>query len=79
MNSHIKIWNGFCAEMEVQKTSVPLFDTDRSGIVATKEIGQRNRRHVLCRSSDMENLIISEVDKLVSDWESNAHQYDGLI
>ena len=65
--------------MGVTDNSALLFDADNSGIVVTKEIGQRNRRHVLCRSSDMENLVVSEVDKLVSDWEGNAHQYDGLI
>lgn len=65
--------------MGVMGSSALLFDADNLGIVATKEIGQRNRRYVLCRSSDMENLVISEVDKLVSDWESGVHQYDGLI
>jgi hypothetical protein len=79
MDSHIKIWNGFCADMGVMGSSALLFDADNLGIVAKKEIGQKNRRHVFCRSSDMESLVISEVDKLVSDWESSVHQYDGLI
>ena len=79
MNSHIKIWNDFCADMEIVDSSAPLFDSGNSGIVATKEIGQQNRRHVICRSNDMESLIISEVNKLVSDWETGTHQYDGLI
>jgi hypothetical protein len=79
MDSHIKIWNGFCADMWVVGSSALLFDADNLGIVTKREIGQKKRRHVFCRSSDMENLVVSEVDKLVSDWESGTHKYDGLI
>jgi len=31
------------------------------------------------RSPEMEALILAETDKLVEDWESGTHQYDGLI
>ena len=27
----------------------------------------------------MEDLVLVETDKLVADWESGTHQYDGLI
>jgi hypothetical protein len=79
MDSHIKIWNGFCSRMRIADTGVPLFDASSSGIVATKEIGRDNRRQVICRSQGMENLIVFEADRLVSDWKSGTHKYDGLI
>ena len=56
-----------------------MFEASSNGVVATKEIGRLHRRQVICRSQDMENLIGSEVDELVSDWENSDHQYDGLI
>ena len=27
----------------------------------------------------MESLILAETDKLILDWQSGTHQYDGLI
>jgi hypothetical protein len=79
VNSHIEIWNDFCSRMRIVDTGALLFKTSSSGAVATIEIGRLNHRQVISRSQGMENLVVSEVDKLVSDWESSAHKYDGLI
>ena len=54
--SSIKSIRAIFLKRQVIDSSALLFDADNSGVVATKEIGQRNRRYVLCRSIDMENL-----------------------
>ena len=76
---HKIIWDDFCSEMKISDTGVPLFEATNSGTVRTKEIGLKNRRSVLCRSREMEDLLISETDILISDWERGTGLYDGLI
>lgn len=73
------LWQGFCRRMSVIDQSVPLFDSDTDGIVQIRNIGHTNPRPVLKRSERMEELVLVETDKLVADWESGTHQYDGLI
>ena len=73
------LWQGFCRQMSVIDQAVPLFDSDAGGIVQIRNIGHTKPRPVLKRSEQMEELVLVETDKLVADWESGTHQYDGLI
>lgn len=72
------LWAGFCQRWEVQRDCVPLF-SEVDGVVQTKQVGLGSRRTVLMRSPEMENLVLTESAKLLTDWEAQTHRYDGLI
>ena len=78
MTHAANVWNKFCQRFKVVEQSVPLFKADAEGVVAHRMLG-RTSRPVLMRSPEMEALILVETDKLVEDWESGRHRYDGLI
>ncbi len=78
MNNHIDIWNNFCTTEHIIENSVPLFE-HINNLVKIKKIGQKSKRSILCRSLNMENLIQTEVDKLVLDWNRKEDTLDGLI
>ncbi len=74
------IWRKFCSRFDIVEKCVPLFALDRNGNVLTRTIGKdRTARPVLVRSLEMEALVLTEVDKLVADWEAGKHRLDGLI
>lgn len=79
MTTPKQIWVEFCAAHRIGAESVPLFATDESGFVETREIGRTNPRKVLVRHRGMEQLILRETDILNEDWAKGMHQYDGLI
>jgi hypothetical protein len=79
MKDHAEIWNEFCERQNVQGTWVPLFHSLPDGTIGTKEIGTANVRRVLRRSEEMEELVRSECNKLISDLESGKKNFDGLI
>ena len=79
MTQHNKIWDKFCERIEVYKTGVPLFQHSGDLIVGTKVIGTKLQRTVLCRSTQMEQLVRSETEKLFDDWERSGGKFDGLI
>ena len=74
-----KLWTQFCENKDVLANSVLLFETDQNGQVMTRTIGVTNKREVLSRSKQMEDLIRKEVSVLISDYKNKNHQYDGLI
>jgi hypothetical protein len=78
MTHATKVWNKFCQRFKVAEQSVPLFAADADGVVAHRMIG-RTSRPILMRSPEMEALILTETAKLVEDWQSGTHHYDGLI
>jgi hypothetical protein len=78
MTHAANVWNKFCQRFNVVEQSVPLFTTDSDGVVAHRMLG-RTSRSVLMRSPEMEALILAQTQKLVEDWESRTHRYDGLI
>jgi hypothetical protein len=78
MTHAANVWNKFCQRFNVLEQSVPLFKADSDGVVAHRMLG-RTSRPILMRSREMEALILAETTKLVEDWESGAHRYDGLI
>jgi hypothetical protein len=74
------IWRKFCNRFTINEKCVSLFDADDAGVVRQHMIGKpQTARPVLHRSLEMEAMILSEVDKLVDDWRSGSHRYDGLI
>ena len=79
MSKHKYLWDTFADQHNIRDTWVPLFSTIESGVVHTKKIGTSNVRNILCRSGQMESLIIRECAKLVDDWASGTHVYDGLL
>lgn len=75
-----KVWKKFCDRFGIVDRCVPLFELDHQGAVRQQVIGKdKTARPVLLRSLDMESMILAEVDKLVDDWKSGTHHYDGLI
>lgn len=79
MNLHTKIWDDFCGRMDIHSSAVPLFQCGDGVTVDAKTIGVTLRREVLCRSPQMEQMIISETETLVGDWKGERDEYDGLI
>ena len=79
MNQHKHIWDDFCARMQIYESGVPLFQHSDDRIVEAKIIGVKSQRSVLRRSTQMEQMIRSETDKLVDDWKSEKDEFDGLI
>jgi hypothetical protein len=79
MNNYIEIWSRFAESHNIQNYWVNLFDTTTDLTVKTRPIGTKNKRNVLCRSEDMEKLMIHECGKLVDDWKNDTQIYDGLI
>jgi hypothetical protein len=76
----IKVWTDFCRRFGVVEQSVRLFASDDAGVVAHRLVGRgETARPVLMRSPEMEALVLAETKKLVDDWESGTHHYDGLI
>lgn len=72
------IWDKFVNVHQIAKLGVELFESIDSESI-TKEIDKKYRRSVHCRSFAMEELILHECDKLVSDWTGSTHKFDGLI
>ena len=79
MHHHGLIWDAFCTRMRVCESGVPLFQHAGDRVLATKVIGVRAQRPVLCRSSQMAHMIRSETDKLIADWKTERDDFDGLI
>ncbi|PRX17187.1 hypothetical protein BX659_1572 [Orenia metallireducens] len=73
----IKIWNDFCKEYNVLEKGVPLFETDGL-FVNSFDYGKKVRK-ILKRNEEMENLVISEVNKVIDDFNSGKEDYEGLI
>jgi hypothetical protein len=71
------LWDEFCAEHQILEASVPLFETSGQ-VVKTAAFGQ-NQRLLLCRSSEMESLVIQEVNKVLLDFHFGNTEYEGLI
>ena len=74
----LKLWIDFCNRFKVRDTGVPLFHSD-NGVVTTIRVGRGTRRKVLQRSTQMEELVISEVRKVIEDFSTGNHRYEGLI
>lgn len=72
-----KVWDNFCSRYGVADRGVPLFEVNND-IVNVNEIG-KNRRLVLKRSNEMESNVIQEVRKVLSDHQSGADRFEGLI
>ena len=65
--------------MNIVEQSVPLFETKDGRQVYTREIGSSRKRNVLCRSREMEKIIIQASDELTCDWEAKNSKFDGII
>lgn len=67
-----ELWNRFCESYNLLQNGVPLFEI-KDGSVNNENYG-RNKRKVLKRSDEMKNLVIREVENVISD-----QKYRGLI
>ena len=74
----LTLWNRFCEKHKIADTGVPLFSISNNSVNIV-EIGKVNRRYVLQRSPQMENLVISEVNKVLDDFSTGSELYEGLI
>lgn len=75
----ISTWNQFCNDHDVLRNGVQLFEQDPDGAISTIEYGKKKIRNILKRSSKMEELVISEVEKVLMDYKNKTSEYDGLI
>ena len=73
------MWNRWCEAHDVSQSSVPLLDSDKNGYVRTTIVGTTNRRPILCRHPEMEQLLLNQASLLVDDWASGSRSYDGII
>ena len=72
-----QIWNQFWEKQNISKVGVNLFDGAET--VSTSEIGRDRKRSILRRSAEMNQLVISEVKKVLEDYRNDSRIYDGLI
>lgn len=77
MNSKIRLWNHFCQENKIFEEGVPLFETN--GLTVFVFPYGQNGRMVLKRSEQMDNLVISEVNKVIDDFNAGTNRYEGLL
>ena len=77
-NYKLKLWKRFCEKHKIADTGVPLFSTSNNSVNIV-EIGKVKKRFVLQRSPQMEKLVISEVEKVLGDFNSGSEEYEGLI
>jgi len=71
------IWDNFCKEHQVKELGVELFKAkDR---YVTVEEYDKNKRLILKRSRDMENLVTNEVNKGIDGLNNKTNIFDGLI
>ena len=78
MKNPQEIWSEFCSEQKVIKEAVHLFDSDKNGYVETKRIG-KNKREIIRRSGQVEELIRREVTKVRNAFEASTNRCDGVI
>ena len=74
----LKLWIDFCNRFRIRENGIPLFHND-NGTVAISKVGRGTGRKVLQRSSQMEDLVIKEVRKVIQDYSGMQHRYEGLI
>lgn len=77
MNNKLQLWNDFCSANNVIQSSVPLFELEGDHVV-TFPYG-KNKRSLLKRSSQMDSLVIREVNKVINDFNNGTEEYEGLI
>ncbi|MCC6550020.1 MAG: hypothetical protein IT279_08125 [Ignavibacteriaceae bacterium] len=78
-NHPLMLWNRFCERFAVMETGTDLFAVNQDGSVRVRELGQTNRRNLLCRSEGMEALIRRETARLMEDYYRREGIYDGLL
>lgn len=71
------LWNDFCLRFDIFNNAVPLFETEANK-VSVFDYGSNNRK-VLKRSEHMKAMIVTEVERLVNDYNGGTNVYDGLI
>lgn len=73
----LKKWETFISRNNIEKLGVNLFLN--SNLLCEISLKGNDNLPFLTRSSEMENLVITEVSKLIKDYNSNNFEYDGLI
>ncbi|NJL06578.1 MAG: hypothetical protein HC911_17085 [Chloroflexaceae bacterium] len=73
----IALWTRFCSDHKIIQSAVPLFELS-NGHVMVRPYG-RDQRLILQRSTQMNELVITEVQKVISDFKSHSEEYEGLI
>jgi hypothetical protein len=72
------LWDRFCLRHGVTTYRTPLF-AHENGVVRTAFYGRRHPRPILQRSAQMEQLVINQVGKVISDYDQPGGRYEGLI
>ncbi|HEY9662579.1 MAG TPA: hypothetical protein V6C65_29345, partial [Allocoleopsis sp.] len=73
----IELWQRFCDDHQIVQSGVSLFDTVEN-TVKTAPCGL-DQRLLLCRSPEMESLVLREVNKVLDDFYNGTEEYEGLI
>lgn len=71
------LWDNFIKNHGILEKNIPLFDSENL-IIKTVDIGL-NKKKILKRSPAMEKMVISEVNKVIDDFNNKSEVYDGLI
>jgi hypothetical protein len=77
VKGRLALWNEFCQAHSVIESSAPLFELSGEN-VSIYSYG-RNKRPLLQRSKEMDELVIGETNKVLKDFETGTDVYDGLI
>lgn len=73
------LWNRW-VDIHNLDNKVPLFETASDGTVQTERFGSgANERRVLKRSSEMEQMVIEEAEKVEDDFKERGQQYEGVV
>jgi hypothetical protein len=73
----ITFWTRFCLDHEIAERAVPLFALSDDH-VSVQPYGL-DQRLILQRSTQMESLVITEVQKVVQDFAARTEEFEGLI
>jgi len=74
----LKLWIDFCKRFRIREKGVPLFHAE-NGVVSISRIGRGAGRRFLQRSMQMDELIVSEAQKIIHDYADGQDGYEGLI
>lgn len=77
VEAKIRLWNDFLSIHQIDQESVPLFEASNR-IVKIFEYGQ-NRRYMLKRSREMEELMRHLGHQLIAEYRSGNVRHDGLL
>jgi hypothetical protein len=78
LDAKTDLWDAFCSAHSIIETGVPLFRTDTDGSVSRDCFG-KDKRQVLARSREMEELLVSVVESVLDDPAKGGLDLEGVL